>query len=187
MHLFSSSFKTGENARFSGQTADGHNFRRLHRFRRTLLACPEFHRIRRGIVEATGARSRRSEIRQSVTPATMRTLSRAPTSRTANTRIALEVGAQVTSMEDPMQSTPKRLACAETWAGNAETASLIDLPGLSAWVCSVPVGSDHGGGDVHYLSLCPSCIVSRIALADVSGHGETVAALGEKLRELIQV
>ena len=86
-----------------------------------------------------------------------------------------------------MQSTPKRLACAETWAGNAETASLIDLPGLSAWVCSVPVGSDHGGGDVHYLSLCPSCIVSRIALADVSGHGETVAALGEKLRELMQV
>jgi sigma-B regulation protein RsbU (phosphoserine phosphatase) len=86
-----------------------------------------------------------------------------------------------------MQSTPKRLACAETWAGNAETASLIDLPGLSAWVCSVPVGSDHGGGDVHYLSLCPSCIVSRIALADVSGHGVIVAALGERLRELMQV
>lgn len=86
-----------------------------------------------------------------------------------------------------MPSTPKRLACAETWAGNAEAASLIDLPGLSAWVCSVPVGSDHGGGDVHYLSLCPSCIVSRIALADVSGHGVIVAALGEKLRELMQV
>ena len=86
-----------------------------------------------------------------------------------------------------MQSRPKRLMCAETWAGNAETASLIELPGLSAWVYSVPVGSDHGGGDVHYVSLCPSCIVSRIALADVSGHGETVAALGEKLRELMQV
>jgi phosphoserine phosphatase RsbU/P len=86
-----------------------------------------------------------------------------------------------------MQSTQRRLACAETWAGNNETAALVELPGLTAWVYSVPVGPDHAGGDVHYLSVCPSCIVSRIALADVSGHGPTVAALGEKLRELMQV
>ena len=32
----------------------------------------------------------------------------------------------------------------------------------------------------------PSCIVSRIALADVSGHGQTVAVFGERLRELMQ-
>jgi sigma-B regulation protein RsbU (phosphoserine phosphatase) len=50
----------------------------------------------------------------------------------------------------------------------------------------VPFGPDHVGGDVEYLSVCPSCIVSRIALADVSGHGKAVAALGEKLRELMQ-
>jgi sigma-B regulation protein RsbU (phosphoserine phosphatase) len=86
-----------------------------------------------------------------------------------------------------MPSTPRRLACAETWAGNNETASLVELPGVTAWVYSVPVGSDHVGGDVHYVSVCPSCIVSRIALADVSGHGQTVAMLGEKLRELMQL
>jgi phosphoserine phosphatase RsbU/P len=86
-----------------------------------------------------------------------------------------------------MQSTPRRLACAETWAGNKETANLVELPGLTAWVYSVPVGPDHAGGDVHYVSVCPSCIVSRVALADVSGHGQTVAALGEKLRELMQL
>jgi sigma-B regulation protein RsbU (phosphoserine phosphatase) len=61
------------------------------------------------------------------------------------------------------------------------------LPGVTAWVYSVPVGSDHVGGDVHYVSVCPSCIVSRIALADVSGHGQTVAMLGEKLRQLMQL
>jgi hypothetical protein len=33
LHLFSGSFKTGENARVSGQTADARRFRRLHRFR----------------------------------------------------------------------------------------------------------------------------------------------------------
>src|SRR5262245_40143135 len=86
-----------------------------------------------------------------------------------------------------MESTPRRLACAETWAGNDETASLVELPGLTAWVYSVAAGSDIAGGDVHYVSVCSSCIVSRIALADVSGHGSTVAMLGEKLRELMQV
>jgi phosphoserine phosphatase RsbU/P len=87
---------------------------------------------------------------------------------------------------NPMPSMPRHLACAETWAGNNQAASLVELPGLTAWVHSVPVGPSHAGGDVHYVSVCPSCIVSRIALADVSGHGEAVAVFGEKLGELMQ-
>ena len=85
-----------------------------------------------------------------------------------------------------MQSMTRHLACAETWAGNERTASLVELPGLTAWVHSVPVGPGQGGGDVHYVSVCPGCIVSRIALADVSGHGEAVAVFGEKLRDLME-
>ena len=85
-----------------------------------------------------------------------------------------------------MPTMSRRLECAETWAGNKKAASLIELPGLQAWVHSVPAGPGDGGGDVHYLSVCPSCIVSRIALADVSGHGAAVEALGEKLQELMQ-
>jgi phosphoserine phosphatase RsbU/P len=92
----------------------------------------------------------------------------------------------MTDLENPVQSIPRHIACAETWAGNKRTASLVELPGLTAWVHSVPVGPGHAGGDVHYVSVCPSCIVSRIALADVSGHGEVVAVFGEKLRELMQ-
>ena len=79
----------------------------------------------------------------------------------------------------------RRLECAETWAGNERMASVLEMPGLVAWVLSVPSGSSARGGDVHYLSVCPNCIVSRIALADVSGHGQAVMMLGEKLRELM--
>ena len=57
---------------------------------------------------------------------------------------------------------------------------------MVAWVHSVPAGPGDAGGDVHYVSLCPSCIVSRIALADVSGHGQPVVVLAAKLRELMQ-
>jgi len=88
--------------------------------------------------------------------------------------------------KNQFQSMPRHLACAETWAGNKGTASLVELPGLTAWVHSLPVGPGHAGGDVYYVSVCPSCIVSRIALADVSGHGQAVAVFGEKLRELMQ-
>jgi len=80
----------------------------------------------------------------------------------------------------------RRLECAETWAGNDTAAMVVELPGLSAWVHSVPAGPTEAGGDVHYVSVCPSCIVSRVALADVSGHGHAVEALGAKLRELMQ-
>jgi sigma-B regulation protein RsbU (phosphoserine phosphatase) len=87
---------------------------------------------------------------------------------------------------NPLPTPPRRLECAETWAGSDRTASLIELPGLVAWVHSVPSGPGDAGGDVHYVSVCPSCIVSRIALADVSGHGQAVVALGETLRGLMQ-
>jgi sigma-B regulation protein RsbU (phosphoserine phosphatase) len=86
-----------------------------------------------------------------------------------------------------MLSISKQLKCAEISASNERTASLVELPGLAAWVHSVPAGPGDAGGDVHYVSLCPSCIVSRVALADVSGHGHAVAALGETLRALMQV
>ena len=81
---------------------------------------------------------------------------------------------------------PRRLDCAEVWTGSEKTASLIELPGLTAWVHCVPSGAGRSGGDVHYVSLCPSCTVARIALADVSGHGAAVAALGRELGELMR-
>ena len=83
-------------------------------------------------------------------------------------------------------SSPHRLECAETWASNQRVSSVADLPGLRVWVHSTPFGTGDAGGDVHYVSLCPSCIVSRIALADVSGHGGAVASLSARLRELMQ-
>jgi len=78
------------------------------------------------------------------------------------------------------------LKCAETWASSQSDVSAAQLPGLSVWVYSKVFGAGDAGGDVHYISVCPSCIVSRVALADVSGHGRAVESMGTKLRELMQ-
>ena len=80
---------------------------------------------------------------------------------------------------------PTRLGCGNVWSGSSRTGGLLALPGLDAWVHSAPAGTSEAGGDVQYVSVCPSCIVSRVALADVSGHGTAVAALGDTLRRLM--
>ncbi len=80
---------------------------------------------------------------------------------------------------------PKRLDCGETWSSNRPASSTAILPGLEAWVLAVPSEHADAGGDIHYLSACPRCEVCRVALADVSGHGDQVAALGENLRQLM--
>jgi serine phosphatase RsbU (regulator of sigma subunit) len=79
-----------------------------------------------------------------------------------------------------------QIACARTWAGSERVASLLELPGLLAWVHSVPAGLSKVGGDVHYVSVCPCCVVSRVALADVSGHGKAVSILAGELGQLMQ-
>jgi sigma-B regulation protein RsbU (phosphoserine phosphatase) len=79
-----------------------------------------------------------------------------------------------------------QLKCAETWASNDNASSVAELPGLRLWVHSKAFGAGDAGGDVHYVSLCPSCIVSRVALADVSGHGRAVQSIGTTLRALMQ-
>ena len=89
--------------------------------------------------------------------------------------------------KDRPSSIPIRLACTESWSNNERAASLVELPGLDVYVYSVPFGPGDAGGDVHHLSVCPDCIQSRIALADVSGHGQAVAAFGAKLRNLMQL
>jgi serine phosphatase RsbU (regulator of sigma subunit) len=39
------------------------------------------------------------------------------------------------------------------------------------------------GGDVHYLSVCGSGLLSRVCLADVMGHGESVSAISQVMHE----
>src|SRR5437867_283722 len=79
-----------------------------------------------------------------------------------------------------------RLACFELWGGNGKAAHPIELPGLLGWICCTPFGHATGGGDVHYVSVCSKGQVSRIALADVAGHGESASSVAERLRRVLQ-
>jgi serine phosphatase RsbU (regulator of sigma subunit) len=74
----------------------------------------------------------------------------------------------------------------EVWGGNHAVSTSLAMPGLDAWIYSRPDGGAEGGGDVHYASSCASGAMSRMLLADVSGHGLAVAELARRLRKLMQ-
>jgi sigma-B regulation protein RsbU (phosphoserine phosphatase) len=80
----------------------------------------------------------------------------------------------------------RRLACLEIKGGNERVDYSIELPGVIAWVSCRPMAPATRGGDLHYLSVCSQGFVSRIALADVAGHGEDVSNVASTLRELLR-
>jgi phosphoserine phosphatase RsbU/P len=81
---------------------------------------------------------------------------------------------------------PHALVCTEVWGGNRKVICTVKLPSLVAWVASVPINEGEGGGDLHYMSVCDYDLISRVALADVSGHGRDVNAVTQTLRKLMR-
>jgi phosphoserine phosphatase RsbU/P len=78
------------------------------------------------------------------------------------------------------------LACSEVRGGNQKFIGTRRLPGMVAWVASIPMNEGAGGGDLHFMSACSHDLISRIALADVSGHGREVEAAAKALHELMR-
>lgn len=72
----------------------------------------------------------------------------------------------------------------EVWGGNRNAEETFALPGLDVWLYSRAYQADHGG-DIHYLSTCGHSAVLRFAIADVAGHGASVAPVAARFKRLI--
>jgi sigma-B regulation protein RsbU (phosphoserine phosphatase) len=82
--------------------------------------------------------------------------------------------------------TPETMQCMDVWGGNQFTNSSIAMPGLDLWVYSKPIGEAKNGGDVYFISSCASGNVTRLMLADVSGHGQAVSPVAVRLHKLMR-
>jgi len=80
----------------------------------------------------------------------------------------------------------QQMQCMEVWGGSQLTSSGVVLGGLDVWVYSRPFGQAQRGGDVYYVSSCATGRISRLLLADVSGHGQAVASTAADLRTLMR-
>jgi sigma-B regulation protein RsbU (phosphoserine phosphatase) len=74
----------------------------------------------------------------------------------------------------------------EISGGSQAIEEAVSMPGLDLWVFSKPYQQSASGGDIHYLSLCGGGVISRLIIADVSGHGESVAEFSASLRGLMR-
>lgn len=84
------------------------------------------------------------------------------------------------------QGRARPLQCMEIRGGSSAIDIQTGTPGLDVWIYSRPHREAVAGGDVHYLSLCGGGMITRLILADISGHGESAADLARDLRRLMR-
>jgi phosphoserine phosphatase RsbU/P len=80
----------------------------------------------------------------------------------------------------------QHMQCMEVWSGSQLTESRVEFGGLDAWVYSKPFGESRHGGDIYYASSCATGRITRLLVADVAGHGSTVADTATGLRALMR-
>jgi len=81
---------------------------------------------------------------------------------------------------------PQRMQCMEVWGGNRSVEKALTTAGLRVSLFCRVQGSSDRGGDVYFLSSCASGRITRMLLADVSGHGSEVAGIATNLRDLMR-
>lgn len=80
----------------------------------------------------------------------------------------------------------EHLECMDIWGGTEAVDRVFSVSGLDVHIVSTPYRGEKNGGDIYYVSMCGSGRIARLALADVSGHGERVAATSGQLRKLMR-
>lgn len=79
----------------------------------------------------------------------------------------------------------RELICTEVWGGNGNIATDLVIPGLKGFLYSQS-SEGHKGGDVYYATACSGGLVSRMYLADVTGHGEPVVQVSHWLHDILR-
>lgn len=88
------------------------------------------------------------------------------------------------AMPKPTRTT--HLQCLQVWGGTEAADQTLAMTGLDGYLYARPHKGAKRGGDVYYVSSCASGRITRVMLADVAGHGSTVADTAQDLRALMQ-
>jgi sigma-B regulation protein RsbU (phosphoserine phosphatase) len=79
-----------------------------------------------------------------------------------------------------------RMQCTEVWGGikNQDRDACSSVLAVSLYSSASEGGK---GGDIYYLSVCGGDQLTRVALADVRGHGQTVSRVSQWLYDTLQL
>ena len=80
---------------------------------------------------------------------------------------------------------PLRIRCAEIWGGILAVDMDMTTAGLSASIFSTAHDGDRGG-DMYYVSVCKWDYLTRLAIADLRGHGGQASRLSAWVYESME-
>lgn len=73
-----------------------------------------------------------------------------------------------------------QIRCAEIWGGVEAVNQDVSTSSLEISIYSSPC-EGAAGGDIYYVSVCGGDQLTRIAIADLQGHGERVSAMSRRI------
>ena len=79
----------------------------------------------------------------------------------------------------------REIQCTEVWGGTGSSDVSVKLAGVRGECYSKPHEGDDNGGDIHFLSVCGISILSKVVIADVSGHGAESAEVSQIIHDAL--
>jgi sigma-B regulation protein RsbU (phosphoserine phosphatase) len=86
----------------------------------------------------------------------------------------------------PIANSHGRLECKELWGGIRNRDIEISAGKVIGSIYSEPCGEGGKGGDIYYFGVCKGDIITRLAVADVTGHGEAVSEISQYVYDTLK-
>ena len=79
----------------------------------------------------------------------------------------------------PIADAHGRLKCKELWGGIRSRDSEVSAGNVIGSIYSTACCEGGQGGDIYYFGVCKGDTITRLAIADVTGHGEAVSKISQ--------
>ena len=79
-----------------------------------------------------------------------------------------------------------RLECTELWGGIRNRDSEVSAGKVIGSIYSTACCQGGKGGDIYYFGVCRGGIITRLAIADVTGHGEAVSEISQYVYDTLK-
>ena len=86
----------------------------------------------------------------------------------------------------PIADSHGRLECKEIWGGICHRDSEVSAGKIIGSIYSAPCCEGGKGGDIYYVGVCKGGTISRLAIADVTGHGEAVSEISQYVYDALK-
>ena len=86
----------------------------------------------------------------------------------------------------PMADSHGRLECKDLWGGIQNRDVEIAAGKVIGSIYSTPCCGGGKGGDIYYFGVCKDDTITRLAVADVTGHGQAVSEISQYVYDALK-